>query len=173
MCPVWAPHFRKAGGKLKGLQNRVTKIRELGPLPWENQLKELGLFSLEKRFMGDMIALLKYLRRCQVEERFSLFYFTQKGRNKSRKGDFCSIYDKNILRTRAVQNYVLGEWVSPLLQAFLERLNGHFSGISNSHELGHTALHQGSVLEPACTGLQATVVQFPMWPFTLQKLSKL
>ena len=60
----WSPHYRKDVEAIEKVQRRFTRMLPgLGGMPYEDRLRELGLFSLERRRLrGDLIEVYKMLR---------------------------------------------------------------------------------------------------------------
>ena len=141
---------------LEQIQRRATKmIRGLEHLLHEDRLRDLRLFSLEKRRLeGDLTVALQYLKHAYRKAEEGLFIKARSSRMKEtgfklEEGRFRMDIRKKLFTVRAVRhrNKLPSEVVDNLsLEAFKARLDAGFE--QPGHEGGAPAYRRGVGIRP-------------------------
>ncbi|KFQ86933.1 hypothetical protein N337_12790, partial [Phoenicopterus ruber ruber] len=136
---LWGPQHNKDMDPLERVQRRATKVvRGLEHLSSEDKLRELSLFSLEKRRpWGDLLAAFQYLKRAYKKAGEGLWTRACSDRTrgngfKLKEGRFRLDLRKKFFTLRVVRhwNRLPREVVdAPCLEVFKARLDGALSNL--------------------------------------------
>ncbi|KFM00855.1 hypothetical protein AS27_00224, partial [Aptenodytes forsteri] len=136
---LWSPQHQKDTDLLERVQRRATKmIRGMEHLSCEERLRELGLFSLEKRRLwGDLIGAFQYLKGAYKKDGGRLFSRaccdrTRGNGFKLKGGTFRLDIRKKFFAMRVVKHWhrlprEVGD--APSLETFKVRLDGALSNL--------------------------------------------
>ncbi|KFV98845.1 hypothetical protein N327_02301, partial [Fulmarus glacialis] len=136
---LWSPQYRKDMDLLEWVQRKATKtIRGLEHLSYEERLRELGLFSLDKRrLQGSLIVAFQYLKGAYKKAGDKLFSKiccdkTKRNGFKPKKGRFRLDRRKKFFTMRVVKHWhrLPREVVdAPSLETLKVRLDGAVSNL--------------------------------------------